>query len=206
MPEPSGKEREEYLLLLYFGAWAKSPIGRCVCRAYRDMNRTLHGLRSHAAHQQLSNDAHTLVVQRLKDLLRATAISSQSDFDAWHRQLATDLCSYYRDAGYASFSVGQAQKWINMALKYAVIFGDERIPGISRLYPWLHAPIDNVVLNEMTLPDAPARKISWSRLTDYSEYFSLQRWIRKTYPSEAPLAVEFRLWRRGMEKSNEVSG
>jgi hypothetical protein len=199
----SAKDREEYLLLLYFGASPKSRIGRCVRRAYRDMNRTLHGLSTNATNKDLGESAHNLLERNLEDVLGTGSIGSQAAFDSWHRQLTTDLCSHYQQAGFENFFVGQAQKWINMALKYAVIFGEERIAGISWLFPWLHVPIDRVVL-EMS-PGAPALTTPWSRLNDYCQYFSFQEYFRKRLPAEAPLAIEFRLWQEGMEKSAKLS-
>lgn len=91
---------------------------------------------------------------------------------------------------------------INMALKYAAIFGDERAQGISPLFSWLHAPIDNVVLGEIKGPDAPKNKKEWSKL-DYPEYLSIQKWIRKSFPSEQPLAWELRIWKKHMENVDE---
>jgi hypothetical protein len=138
--------------------------------------------------------------ERVADLLRPIIIDSQSSFDGWHRQLATDLCAYYRRAGFGSFTIGQAQKWINMTLKYAVIFGDERIPGVSRLYPWLHVPIDNFVLDAIQLAGGPRLNSRWSRTADYSEYFAVQLWFRRSFPQEEPLSVEFHFWAEGQIK------
>ncbi len=46
----------------------------------------------------------------------------------------------------------------------------------------------------------------WSRIDDYTEYFSLQTWIRGEFPSEEPLRVESRLWRKEMEELDKESG
>ena len=49
---------------------------------------------------------------------------------------------------YRFFQV-QAQKWINMSMKYLYALGDERVPGISKNYEYFHIPIDNIILNEL---------------------------------------------------------
>lgn len=200
MPGLSAKGREDYLLLLYFGPSPKSPVGRCVRRAYLDLRRTLHGIS-----QIRGVQAHQLLAERLDDLVRTKSVVSQNEFDSWHRILVIEMCDYYRDHGFPAFSVGQAQKWINMTLKYAITFGDEYIPEISRFFGLCHVPIDNIILQELAALGAPRVSARWSRLVDYSEYFSLQTWVRETFPNEKPLAVEFRLWKEGMEKRGQRS-
>ncbi len=204
MPGLSAKEREDYLILLYFGASPKCPVGLCVRRAYLDFNRTLHGISRHATPDKLSKEAHNWMEGRLSDLFKSSAIRSQSDFDAWHKQSVDELCHFYSEREFKSFTVGQAQKWINMTLKYSVIFGEERIPGVSRLISYLHAPIDNVVLDGMELPDKLKPK-AWSQIKEYAEYLGLQAWIRGKFPSQEPLMVEFQLWKEGKEDPGKSS-
>lgn len=205
MPGLSAKGREDYLLLLYFGPSPKSPVGRCVRRAYLDLRRTLHGIGQNRERQQLRVQAHQLLAERLDDLVLTKSVVSQTEFDSWHRILVMEMCDYYRDHGFPAFSVGQAQKWINMTLKYAITFGDEYIPEISRFFRLCHVPIDNIILQDLAALGAPQISVRWSRLVDYSEYFSLQTWVRETFPDENPLAVEFRLWKEGMGKLGQQS-
>jgi hypothetical protein len=201
MGVPSAHEREEYLLLLYFGAKPTSPLTRCVRRAYRDVNRTIHGIRDHPANQSLRAAAARLLDTRIGAILRSPVVDSQSAFDSWHRKLTEELCALYASEGFDSFAPGQGQKWINMVFKYAVTFGEDRISGTSRLFQWLHAPIDNVVLTKLSERGGPELEARWSRLHTYNVYLSLQEWIRHAFPGEAPLAVEFRLWQEGMREA-----
>ncbi len=92
-----------------------------------------------------------------------------------------------------------------MSLKYVVVFGDDRIRGGVRVFPWLHVPIDNIVLEQLHERGAPSLKERWSRIAEYPVYFELLKWIRESFPSEEPLAVEFRIWKKGMEKTAEAS-
>jgi hypothetical protein len=200
MSVPSAREREDHLLLLFFGATPKPPLARCVRRAYLDFGRTLHGMGSHPGSRALHDRASQALEERLGALLLSSAVSSQAEFDAWHRQLTEEICALHGQAGFNAFAVGQGQKWINMAFKYAVIFGEDRITGTARLFRWLHVPIDNIILHELKARGGPGLKTPWSRLEDYGEYLLLQQWIRDACPDRAPLAVEFEWWAQGISK------
>jgi hypothetical protein len=199
MGVPSAHEREEYLLLLYFGAKPASSLGRCIRRAYRDVNRTIRGIGDHPANPSLRAAAARLLKTRIGAILRSAVVDSQSAFDSWHRKVTGELCDLYASEGFDGFAAGQGQKWINMALKYAVTCGEDRISGTSRLFEWLHAPIDNIVLAELEARGLPELEAPWSHLP-YDVYLSLQKWIRGAFWGEAPLAVEFRLWQEGMRE------
>ena len=124
-------------------------------------------------------------------------------FDAHHRNACERLCELYAAHGFDCFVVGQAQKWLNMSLKYVFVFGEQRLSGFARSYPLGHVPIDNIILARLSEYHAPRlSSSSWSRLNEYGEYLSFQQWVRHRFPECAPLAVEFHLWR----PSNEVQG
>jgi hypothetical protein len=93
-----------------------------------------------------------------------------------------------------SSRLDKGQKWINMALKYVYVFGEERIPGFRHLYRFCHIPIDNVMLEKLGKWHAPKLSKNWSRADDYDEYFRLQKWVRDKFPGSPPLAVEFALY------------
>ena len=38
----------------------------------------------------------------------------------------------YKQCGYRSFKLGQAQKWLNMTFKYPYVMGEAHIPGFGR--------------------------------------------------------------------------
>jgi hypothetical protein len=110
-----------------------------------------------------------------------------------------ELQRLYCDGGFRGFSVGQGQKWVNMSLKYAAVaFGEQALPGIERLVPWLHVPVDNIVLAAPELREAPSFSSTWSRLADYDSYFAFQRWFRQAFPHCPPLITELRIWQAGM--------
>src|SRR5579859_7870669 len=120
------KDYEEYLLHLIFGTEI-SPSA-CVSLAYRDFNRTLRGISKLPNRDEL----HTKAEQALTDALTTLKAKlekpmAQSDFDDWHRKTCDGLVAVYGDT--FVFHAGQAQKWVNMALKYIFTVGEEHIPG-----------------------------------------------------------------------------
>jgi hypothetical protein len=90
--------------------------------------------------------------------------------------------------------VGQAQKWLNMALKYVFVFGENRLPGYAHVFELAHIPLDNIILDALYPLGAPRLTTAWSRIALYEEYMVIQSWVRSAFPGSAPLAVEFALW------------
>jgi len=188
---PSREDYFDFLVRCYFGE-GRDPLRLCVQRAYLDLNRTLHGFAGHKGAEGLRESAHQLVAAVVSALTKRAA--SQRSFDAWHREASTALRALYRKHGFDRFTLGQAQKWLNMTLKYVFTLGEARLPGYLPHYAFAHLPIDNVFVQaarELGGPDLP---MPWSRLDDYSVYLGLQRRYRALFDGSEPLAAEFRLW------------
>lgn len=86
-----------------------------------------------------------------------------------------------------SFTVGQAQKWINMTFKYLHLLD---YPEVQNVYEYCHVPIDSYML---TITGYTMSK-AWSKLDSYGEYIKYQIWFREKYPNDIPLDREFYLW------------
>ena len=121
---------------------------------------------------------------------------NQDAFDGQHRAAADELRSTYSYFGFAEFRVGQAQKWLNMALKYVFAFGENRLPGYAGAFDLAHIPLDNIIIDLLRRHGLPRLTTRWSRIDSYEEYMAIQRWVRSAFPGSAPLAVEFALWQR----------
>ena len=168
---------EDYLIRLYFGS-ESNPLSACVNRAYLDFNRTLHGIRT------LNNakELHGKTVNGLKGAIaklkaRLTNPIASAEFDDWHRATCNKLILFYKDYGYHLF-VGQAQKWVNMTMKYVYTLGEERVSGFNHAYPYCHIPLDNIILGQLTKYNFLPLTCTWSRLDDYNEYLKRQVWVR----------------------------
>lgn len=185
---------EDYLVRLYFGSEADLLLA-CMNRAYRDFNRTLHQLRKLESSRDSKALAVTCLKESIHDLKTIAAHSiNQESFDNWHKEICSNLIYIYTDGGYSLFTVGQAQKWINMTLKYIFTCGENRIPGFTGIYPYCHVPLDNILLEKLEKYNFPRFSCAWSRINNYGEYLERQRWIRQTFNNSVPLDVEFLLW------------
>jgi len=191
---PTPTEREAFLLGLYFGT-ERPFIDRAIDRAYLDLSRTLHGIARKQNRADLRKNSSRLLREAL--LRVESSSSSQDAFDSWHRELSTSLIDVFEKGGFPDFTVGQAQKWINMAVKYVALFGDLAEFCLTALMQVGHMPIDSIILDRLVSmglsPDLRPR--AWSRVQSYDSYMALQMWVRTRFAGSSPLVVEFHLWK-----------
>jgi len=191
-PSPTPAEMQRWLTT-YFRGHPSSDLRLCVDAGYLDMCRTLRGISKTGRAGTLRCSASELLLQEICRI--ACSELSQAAYDNWHRELCDGLVATY-NPGFPSFSDGQAQKWLNMAMKYAVLSGDSCVRGIGAVLPYAHVPVDKILLHELAkrgLP-GPGRYYPWSRIKSYDLYMELQRWVRTQFAPSVPCAVEFRLW------------
>lgn len=100
------------------------------------------------------------------------------------------------------FTVGQAQKWVNMTLKYLWLL-DALPKNIGEKD--LHVPIDSYIIeiaydnknkfdNALGLEEKPNK--SWSKLYKYEKYFKIQEAIReaiKTNTTNETIPIKWKL-------------
>ena len=109
-------------------------------------------------------------------LLQSLAVEKktfQKGYDTWHEQGCLQLQSLYRKQGFDKFSIGQAQKWLNMSLKYLFTIGGDRLPRFGRHYKNVHVPMDNVFLEAGNELVGPVLSMPSSRLDNYQTYLDL---------------------------------
>lgn len=144
-----------------------------------------------------------------------------SDFDDWHKAKCEEIINFMNNSIDKSntkilnkkekFTIGQAQKLVNMTLKYLWLLN--ALPtGVKPEY--LHVPIDSYIIeiaydnknkfeNTLGLEEKP--KDSWSKLSEYEEYFKIQEAIRKAIKTNAtnetiPIKWESLAWIEVAEK------
>jgi hypothetical protein len=148
-------------------------------RAYRDFNRTILNIPCEG--HERAEWRHKLY-HKLKELISMVLendFGNQSQFDVWHEA----ACETLMEASNNILLVGQAQKWINMTLKYLFAFGENIVPGISRNYQFFHLPIDSIIQYKFEQKYGVQRlPIAWSRVGNYDQYYSYQLAIRKALP------------------------
>ena len=159
-----------------YSANADEVIRCCAERAYLDFNRTLTYLKkdgqemsSHERENVRSfrekvygiekgagsgSDCDVKMIERIKGLL---ATDNQADFDKLHRELCTQIRDYANQSDLllpdkytgSKFHYGQAQKWVNMTLKYMMLLGfwkELRTDSSPSVRQFLHVPVDSYIL------------------------------------------------------------
>lgn len=174
---------EDFLVAIHFGK--TDLLASCVRLAYRDLQRTVRGV---AQYDKAG------IPERVRGLIAdARRAHTQDEFDQWHCAACGQLIDAFRGIGYQHFTIGHAQKWLNMTLKYIFVLGD-RVPGYEHLFGYCHVPLDQFVMRmavPLGLPALPGTG-AWSTLNDYAVYMERQGWFRAR--PEPPLVAEFGLW------------
>lgn len=215
----------DFLAFSFMGVLTTDPkdkiIQKCCERAYLDFCRTIKdyvGNESETKEEAVLKNSRDEVtadlVKKIDDLIKSD-ITNQRQFDKRHRNICTQIIrTYYRNG--AVLHYGQAQKWVNMAMKYLLIIDTiaERNFGIGRIKEYLHIPIDNYILVAVKsksgsvsfgkyfdiLNDGENRKLrykgnhvnnkfspfSWSKIPCYVIYRRFQDELRKAIIGEKP--------------------
>ena len=116
----SNEELLDFLKFAYFGDLNIS-IKVASNRAYRDMCRTLK-------FDVLPKDTKATIISELKEavnvifkeeipIINEGNITSPEEFNLWHCKVCGIIKDLYEDYD-IKFTYGQAQKWVNMNLKY----------------------------------------------------------------------------------------
>ena len=163
--------------------FAEDTISLAMEKAYHDLQRTIRGFSSHPEHDRISRNARQTLRRSITAML-SSEVNSQEEFDKLHKAACYDLIAAF---GEQLFTVGQAQKWVNMTFKYLHLLDH---PQVQRVYEYCHVPIDSYILNATNYTMIQA----WSKLDDYRVYLGYQSWFRKKYPNDIPLDKEFYLW------------
>jgi len=187
-------EIQKFWIRVYLGTTNdKELIGAAIDRAYRDFNRTMHGIgdkQTDETKKFLSDFMLTVV-----DSLTSKQFESQVEFDDWHKLKCDELKEKFIQYPAFKISFGQAQKWINMTLKYLFALGDNIVNGISTNYIYYHIPVDNIIQDKLLKKyDIPKFSERWSRIDDYERYLNYQIKVRQTIQNQIPMDVEFRLF------------
>lgn len=150
--------------------------------SYRDLCRTIRGFSQNIKHDDIFANACNIIYQEVLFILTQN-INSQIEFDKWHKKCCDKLIEAFESQ---EFFYGQAQKWINMCLKYLSMLEHSMV---EKQYEYFHVPIDNYIMDVTGIKTS----VAWSRLADYNEYLDFQNKFRNLYDG-IPLDNEFKLW------------
>lgn len=181
----------QFLRGVYFGNFA-DPLLAASSRAYRDMNRTI---RFHGLEDEVRKNLRTQVNQVLrKQVSRLTPqnIKSTTEFDCWHQEVCNQIKRIYATQG-IGLTYGQAQKWVNMTIKYLYML---EVSDFAGVFQYLHVPLDNYIFDSARdVLGIPRPKQAWSRWDDYQDqYLHYQNLLRTKLGNQSPLRWEFQNW------------
>lgn len=184
------KDVLDFLKVIYFGV-IKDPFESASFRAYRDFNRTLRFYDKNTETRLSLRQRATDILRQQISLLDSGTVGTQCEFDQWHRETCEKIRQIYKEEE-LDFFRGQAQKWLNMTIKYLYIVGSNDFAGVFR---FCHVPIDNFIFQiaEKEL-GIPRPKTAWSRWDDYNEYIAYQKDLRSRIIGYDPLRWEFKYW------------
>lgn len=202
---PTKDQHFRFLSSFLFGGTDAPTVRDVTWRAYLDLSRTVHHIDEADPSRALRETAHAHV-EALLVALFSGGPRERDAYDAWHREACEALSSLFARRGYSTFTIGQSQKWINMGVKYGLTLASVdwlALDDSAQLRAVAHAPLDSFFLDALHAEAAeaapPRLSTSWSRIVDYDEYFAMQRWLRRAFPTP-PLDVEFHVWQRASRK------
>lgn len=215
---------------------------KCAKRAYLDLARTVRYTYSSSKLEEMKSkksseedkdkatnfiDSKNELIENIcKNILSPVKTEKgeisfeNSDFDEWHEVKCEEIINFMNNSIDKSnteilkekFTVGQAQKWVNMTLKYLWLL-DALPDNIDEND--LHIPIDSYIIeiaydNKNKFENAlgileEKPKDSWSKLPKYETYFEIQEAIRKAIKTNAtnetiPIKWESLAWIEVAEK------
>ena len=212
-------------------------IAKCIDRAYLDLNRTIHYRISvtklsemkkkssdskdkedarafEEQKKEFRDDVRTYLKGQIDQLLPMQSISKDWFDEKWHKATCEHIMKLANGCNSLElldepFSFGQAQKWVNMTLKYMLIMG--LWPQMKDIVNYLHVPIDNYILraalDELGMSGrvkrggdqfyifADGNKYPWSGIPEYRIYIDFQKALREAVGSgRLPIEWEGAAW------------
>ena len=181
-------------------------ISVCANRAYLDMNRTLKFNNACEAKDRKSF-CHSICKLMTEEVLKMLKDSDIDQFDAWHRdtcrQIIKTATKYPELKGKKvldrienrydnseRFYYGQAQKCLNMTIKYMWITGKWN-KKLQLLLPVLHVPVDSYIKSGQFNSN---KVVPWSKWNE-KQYIDFQKNLRgKLKTQQKPIEWEEKTW------------
>lgn len=227
----------------------EKPITWASNKAYFDMNRTMTFRVSDSG----KTEKEKSVIQgkrnkwkaEVTDIIRNQIKEGFEDFDAWHKETCDKIINYYKDtrdddgqsilvcregkertAKETTLTVGQAQKWLNMTLKYLWLLDrldllkSDFSPFVRKHQSSFHIPLDSYIIRYVkrepklkrckNFPKTNGLKnkhsiegmggSQWSQIDNYENYLKYQKSIREDLEEQgkSPIEWELEYWHRAI--------
>lgn len=152
-----------FLLYSYLGITLESEkseiLDAAISRAYRDASSHVLSVTNETNKHEEKDGKTMLLADAAKSFLqnRLDELPSNSDYNDWFYTTCIGLKNVYKNAkkqnGNNSFSLGHAQKWVNMTMKYLCViksvfmkYDKEILLWLDELENQLHIPVDSYIL------------------------------------------------------------
>lgn len=189
-------ELRDFLFYSYFGITYDSAnknqgktLKACFDRAYLDLCRTI---RFKGEHDTFKDNVKAVITKSIDGLI---SVHSQKDFDRKHEDICKEIitCANSQKVLAEDFTYGQAQKWLNMTLKYMLLIGFWN-DDLKEIIGFLHVPVDSFIISaaKKDLGISITSK-AWSKW-DIELYEKFQKEIREKSSNENPIEWEHRVW------------
>ena len=112
-------------------------------------------------------------------------------FEKWEKSTADKIREIYKNNGIDLYTYGNAQKWINMTIKY--IFSSNYMNHNVDIYEVAYLPIDSII-QQIAYKELGVKKLScaWSKCDDWEEIERYQNDIQKAILTNTK--YKSRLW------------
>ena len=203
-------------------------------KAYLDMNRTLTFLKS-GEEPEVAEEREQLRDQAIAEMFVCFG-TVEGAYDTWHKTVCDCIIGVYQthlkkrtktgDVEGCDMTYGQAQKWLNMTIKYiwlvCSVYGTSATfryyESLMRREREFHVPLDRYIIDHVRtchresgkpLPEAIKKiKSEWSRMTDYAAYLgyqdALKAFIARPEGDDcSPLEWELVHWHKAMKAEEE---
>lgn len=223
---------EDFLWFSYFGITKtdaelnkEDALTACIKRAYLDLCRTLSYRYSTSVIDKNIRSRNFEVAAQYMDYKKGKEnliscicnrlscgimelLETDISYDDWYEGLCRFLINVDNNHNILAESIqyGQAQKWINMSIKYMLVMGfwDYKLASIKSA---LHIPLDSVIFKAagtdpddndfkfglgVKQPPAPWSRLNYSQYSDYCK--KLIDSIHQYYPLLCPIEWESQAW------------
>lgn len=233
------------------GFYQDDPITWASNKAYLDMNRTMTFRESDSgktekekrAIQEKRNGWRDSVTKVIRNSIKIS--KNSNGFDAWHEETCQKIIGFYSNTKEAnglsilvcrernkrtdketSLSLGQAQKWLNMTLKYLWLLDrlglleKEFSHFVRKHQEFFHVPLDSYMIRYIKRESKRKRTndyhesnglnnkhsidgfsgSEWSKINDYNNYLKYQIDIRKDLSESKMIPLEWELehWHKAL--------
>lgn len=192
----------DFLANVYFGK-PRNIVEAASDRAYLDLCRTLrdaNGKSFSKISKGTKSKMKTAIAETIGNHVTDMPCFDQDSFDKWHEDTCKTIIEVFEQTignGW-ELSYGQAQKWLNMTLKYLYMLSYEfSDTQLSRF----HAVIDNYILDEANRIGVSKPPKSWSKWNQ-DEYVGYQKKLRKRVEGSL-FDWEFQAWNEKESRRGE---